>query len=103
MVQVAALLSMSVIRILIDHESTQMTAHCARITDQTVRRRREEATKVNIRVERVSIDPDDPLAQAQWATTRDAMATPPCRTAAAGCRSRSLARTPTRARPARCS
>src|SRR5260370_24422947 len=52
-----------------------MTAHYARITDQTVRRRREEATKVNINGERVTIDPDGPLAQAQWAKTRYGMAT----------------------------
>jgi integrase len=38
-----------VIRVLLDHESTQMTAHYARITDQTVRRRWEAATKVNIK------------------------------------------------------
>ena len=52
-----------------------MTAHYARITDQTVRRRREAATKVNINGERVAIDPEGPLAQAQWAKTRYAMAT----------------------------
>jgi hypothetical protein len=59
----------------IKHESTQMTAHYARITDQTVRRRWEQATKVNIKGERVSIDPDEPLAQAQWAKTRYGLAT----------------------------
>jgi ferredoxin len=46
-----------------------------RITDQTVRRRWEEAAKVNINGEHVSIDPDGPLAQAQWAKTRYGMAT----------------------------
>ena len=60
---------------LLDHESTQMTAHYARITDQTVRRRWEQATKVNVKGERVSIDPDGPLAQAQWAKTRYGIAT----------------------------
>ena len=60
---------------LLDHESTQMTAHYARITDQTVRRRWEQATKVNVNGERVSIDPDGPLAQAQWAKTRYGLAT----------------------------
>ena len=35
-----------VVRVLLDHESTKMTAHYARITDQTVRRRWEQATKV---------------------------------------------------------
>jgi hypothetical protein len=52
-----------------------MTAHYARITDQTVRRRWEQATKVNINGERVSIAPEGPLAQAQWAKTRYGMAT----------------------------
>ncbi len=46
-----------------------------RITDQTVRRRWEQATKVNIKGEHVSIDPDGPLAAAQWAKTRYGMAT----------------------------
>lgn len=53
----------------------QMTAHYAKITDQTVRRRWEAATRVNINGERVTIDPDGPLAQAQWAKTRYGMAT----------------------------
>jgi ferredoxin len=52
-----------------------MTAHYARITDQTVRRRWEQATKVNVNGERVRIDPDGPLAQAQWAKTRYGLAT----------------------------
>lgn len=64
-----------VIRVLLDHESTQMTAQYARITDQTVRRRWEQATKVNINGERVDLDPEGPLGQAQWAKTRYAMAT----------------------------
>ena len=64
-----------IIRVLLDHESTQMTAHYARITDQTVRRRWEQATKININGERVDIDPDGPLGQAQWAKTRYGMAT----------------------------
>ena len=53
----------------------RMTAHYAKITDQTVRRRWEQATKVNINGERVTLDPDGPLAQAQWAKTRYGMAT----------------------------
>lgn len=40
-----------------------------------VRRRWEQATKVNINGERVSLDPDGPLAQAQWAKTRYGIAT----------------------------
>ena len=37
--------------------------------------RQEAATKVNIKGERVAIDPEGPLAQAQWAKTRYGMAT----------------------------
>ncbi|MFE7393778.1 tyrosine-type recombinase/integrase [Streptomyces sp. NPDC057582] len=59
-----------VVRVLLDHDSHQMTAHYARITDQTVRRRWEAATKVNIRGERVTIAHEGPLAQAEWAKTR---------------------------------
>lgn len=64
-----------VVRVLLDHESTEMTAHYARITDQTVRRRWEQATKVNVKGERIDLDVDGPLAQAAWAKTRYAMAT----------------------------
>jgi ferredoxin len=64
-----------VVRVLLDHSSTQMTAHYARLTDQTVRRRWEQATRVNISGERVTIDPDGPLGQAQWAKTRYGIAT----------------------------
>jgi hypothetical protein len=46
-----------------------------RITDQTVRRRREQAVKVNLNGEQVAIEPDGPLAQAQWAKTRYGLAT----------------------------
>ncbi len=41
-----------VVRVLLDHPHTQMTAHYAKITDQTVRRRWEQATRVNINGER---------------------------------------------------
>jgi len=65
-----------VVRVLLDHESTQMTAHYARITNQTVRRRWEQATKVNINGEHITLDPDGPLGQAQWAKTHR-LARPP--------------------------
>jgi integrase len=64
-----------VVRVLLDHDSHRMTSHYAKITDQTVRRRWEQATKVNINGERVTVDPDGPLGQAQWAKTRYGMAT----------------------------
>jgi hypothetical protein len=66
---------LEVIRILLDHESTGMTAYYAKISDETVRRHWENGTRVNINGERVTIGPDGPLAQAQWAKTRYGMAT----------------------------
>jgi integrase len=38
-----------VVRVLLDHDSHQMTSRYAKITDQTVRRHWEQATKVNIK------------------------------------------------------
>jgi ferredoxin len=52
-----------------------MTSHYAKITDKTVRRQWEQATKVNIEGKRVRLEPDGPLAQAQWAKTRYGIAT----------------------------
>jgi len=66
---------LEVIRILLDHESTEMTACYAKISDETVRRHWENGTRVNINGDRVTIGPDGPLAQAQWAKTRYGMAT----------------------------
>jgi integrase len=64
-----------VIRVLLDHETAEMTSHYAKIADKTVRRRWEQATTVNIKGERITLAPDGPLAQAQWAKTRYSMAT----------------------------
>ena len=64
-----------VVRVLLDHDSHRMTSRYAKITDQTVRRHWEQATKVNIKGERVTLDPGGPLGQAQWAKTRYGMAT----------------------------
>jgi hypothetical protein len=46
-----------------------------KLSDQTVRRHWEQARKVNIAGERVAIDPDGPLAEAQWAKHRVGLAT----------------------------
>lgn len=59
-----------VVRVLLDHDSTQMTAHYARLHDKTVRRHWEQARKVNINGEAVTLDPDGPLADAAWAKQR---------------------------------
>ena len=67
-----------------------MTAHYARITDQTVRRRWEQATKVNIKGGRVTLDPEGPLAQAEWPKPATASPPRPCPTATARCRCNSV-------------
>jgi integrase len=64
-----------VVRVLLDHDSHKMTSHYAKITDQTVRRHWEQATRVNIKGERITLDPDGALGQAQWAKTRYGIAT----------------------------
>jgi site-specific recombinase XerD len=85
-----------VVRILLDHDSHRMTSHYAKITDQTVRRHWEQATKVNISGERVTLDPDGPLGQASGPRPGTAWPPRPCPTATAACPSRRAARMPTR-------
>jgi hypothetical protein len=48
----------------------EMTAHYARLHDTTVRRHWEKARRVNANGETVTIDPDGPLAEANWAKQR---------------------------------
>ena len=57
-------------RVLLDHSSGEMTAHYARLHDSTVRRHWENARKVNTNGEIVTIEPDGPLAEANWAKQR---------------------------------
>jgi integrase len=64
-----------VVQKILDHESAEMTAHYARLSDTTVRRHWEAARKVNIRGETVSLDPAGPLAEAAWAKQRLSRAT----------------------------
>lgn len=64
-----------VVRKILDHDSHEMTAHYARMHDTTVRRHWEKARKVNISGERVTLDPDGPLAEAAWAKQRVGRAT----------------------------
>lgn len=58
-----------VVRRILDHDSTEMTGHYARLHDTTVRRHWEAARKVNIAGDTI-VDPDAPLAQAAWARHR---------------------------------
>lgn len=64
-----------VVRVLLDHSSGEMTAHYARLHDDTVRRHWEAARKVNTQGETITIDPDGPLAEANWAKQRLGRAT----------------------------
>ncbi|MFE3496385.1 hypothetical protein [Streptomyces sp. NPDC059175] len=59
-----------VVRVLLDHSSGEMTAHYARLHDTTVRRHCENARKVNIKSESVTVDPEGPLADASRAKQR---------------------------------
>jgi hypothetical protein len=59
-----------VVRVLLDHSSGEMTAHYARLHDTTVRRHWENARKVNTKGETITIDPNGPLAEANWAKQR---------------------------------
>jgi site-specific recombinase XerD len=64
-----------VVRRILDHESAEMTARYARLHDTTVRRHWENARKVNISGDTVTLDPDGPLAAAAWAKQRLSRAT----------------------------
>jgi integrase len=64
-----------VVQKILDHETPEMTAHYARLTDTTVRRHWEAARKVNTRGETVSIDPAGSLAEAAWAKQQLSRAT----------------------------
>ena len=55
-----------VVRKILDHDSSAMTAHYARLHDDTVRRHWERARKVDIEGNEVTITPDSPLADAEW-------------------------------------
>ena len=64
-----------VVRILLDHQSHAMTAHYARLSDTTVRRHWEQARKVDINGDTVTLDPGGQLAEAAWAKQRLGRAT----------------------------
>jgi integrase len=64
-----------VVQKILDHDSPEMTAHYARLSDKTVRRHWEAGRKVNHRGETVTLDPDGPLAEAAWAKHRLGQAT----------------------------
>jgi integrase len=56
-----------VVQKILDHDSPQMTAHYARLSDKTVREHWEKARKVSATGQPVRINPDGPLGDAAWA------------------------------------
>lgn len=64
-----------VVRRILDHDSPQMTAHYARLHDDTVRRHWDAARKVDITGAVITDDAVGPLADAAWAGHRIATAT----------------------------
>jgi integrase len=64
-----------IVRRILDHDSPQMTAHYARLHDTTVRRAWENARKVDIHGNQVTLDPGGSIADAAWAKQRLGRAT----------------------------
>ena len=64
-----------VVQKILDHDSAEMTAHYARLSDTTVRRHWEQARKVNVGGQTVSYDPAGQLSDAVWAKQRLSRAT----------------------------
>ena len=64
-----------VVQKILDHDSPEMTAHYARLSDKTVREHWERARKVNAEGEPVQLSPDGPLGDAAWAKQQLSRAT----------------------------
>jgi integrase len=59
-----------VVQKILDHDSPQMTAHYARLSDKTVREHWEKARKVNAEGRPVQVRTDGPLGEAAWVKQR---------------------------------
>ncbi len=64
-----------VVQKILDHDSAEMTAHYARLSDKTVREHWERARKVNAEGQPVQVRADGPLGEAAWAKQRLSRAT----------------------------
>jgi len=64
-----------VVQKILDHDSAEMTAHYARLSDKTVREHWEKALKVGATGQPVQISPNGPLGDAAWAKHRLSRAT----------------------------
>jgi hypothetical protein len=59
-----------VVQKILDHDSAEMTAHYARLSDKTLREHWERARKVNAQGQSVQISPDGPLGDAACSKQR---------------------------------
>jgi hypothetical protein len=64
-----------VVQKILDHDSPQMTAHYARLSDKTVRDHWQKARKVNAAGQPVHLRADGPLGDAAWAKQQLSRAT----------------------------
>ncbi len=64
-----------IVQKILDHDSAEMTAHYARLSDKTVREHWEKARKVNAEGHAVQVSPEGPLGEAAWAKQRLSRAT----------------------------
>jgi integrase len=64
-----------VVQKILDHDSAEMTAHYARLSDKTVREHWEKARKVNAEGQPVQVRSDGPLGDAAWSKQRLSRAT----------------------------
>jgi integrase len=64
-----------VVQKILDHDSPEMTAHYARLSDETIRGHWEKARKVGATGQPVRISPDGPLGDAAWAKQQISRAT----------------------------
>jgi hypothetical protein len=64
-----------IVQKILDHDSAEMTAHYARLSDKTVREHWEKARKVNAEGHAVQVSPPGPLGEAAWAKQRLSRAT----------------------------
>jgi integrase len=64
-----------IVQKILDHDTAEMTAHYARLSDKTVREQWEKSRKVNASGQVVQVNPDGPLSEAAWTKHRLSRAT----------------------------
>ena len=75
-----------VVQKILKHDTPEMTALYARLSDKTVREHWEKARKVSATGQPVQLSPDGPLGDSAWPKHQMSRATRPSRTGTASCR-----------------